>query len=183
MNKNAAVGIVLFLGALTCSAPAYATATAFDCDVPPDHFSSVSQDVAGPLAIKGSVQVVQMRSGNNLPVAGARLVSSDGNNSVGFQLVAASASAKQFDVVLNVKRGSNLKRSTVAQMATDASVPFKLSLDDTGKATLAIGGNNFSANFMPLSSGKQMVFCSTGQFQFTGLFFSPNDEVGAVGAK
>ena len=183
MNKKAAFVIVLIVGALTASAPAYAAATAFDCDVPPDHFSSVSQDVASPLAIKGSIQVVQMRSGKNLPLAGATLASSDGNNSVGFQLVAASTSAKQFDIVLNIKRGGNLKRSTVAQIATDGSVPFKLSLNDTGKATLAIGGGNFSANFIPLSSGKQMVFCSTGQFKFAGLFFSPNDEVGAVGAQ
>ena len=150
MTKRDAVSMMLLAGALTYSAPAFAAPTAFDCDVPLDHFSSVSQDVVGPMRISGSVQVVQMRSGNNLPVAGARLVSSDGNNSVGFQLVAASAHAKQFDIVLNTKRGDDLKRSTVAQIATDASAPFLLSLDDTGKATLAIGASNFSASHLEL---------------------------------
>lgn len=182
MNSDA-VGIVLLAGALTCSAPAYAAAIEFDCDVPRDRFSSVSQDIVGPLAIKGSVQAVQMRSGKNLPVAGARLVSADGNNSVGFQLVAASVKAKKFDIVMNIKQGDDLRRGTVAQIATDASVSFNLSVDDTGKATLAIGESTLEASFIPLSGGKAMAFCSTAQFKFAGLIFSQSDEVSAAGAQ
>lgn len=183
MGKSDAVGFVILAGAMTCSAPAYAAATAFDCDVPPDHFSSVSQDVAGLMAIRGTVQVVQMRSGNNLPVAGARLVSADGNNSIGFQLIAASARAKKFDIVLNIKRSDDFKRSTVGQISADASIPFSLSVDKTGRAMLSISGNEFSVNFIPMSDGKEMAFCSTAQFKFSGLLFSQNDEIGATGAR
>ena len=183
MGKSDAVGLILLAGAMTCPAPVYAAATAFDCDVPPDHFSSVSQDVAGPMAIRGTVQLVQMRSGNNLPVAGARLVSADGNNSVGFQLVATSARAKQFDVFLSIKQGDDLKRSTIAHIPTDASIPFSLSLDETGKATLMINGSNFSAISIPMSDGKEMAFCSTAQFKFSGLIFSQSDGAGGTGAR
>ena len=176
----ASIGVVYLsalASALIVSAPVYAAATSFDCDVPPDHFSSVSQDVIGPLMISGSVQLAQMRSGNNLPVAGARLVSSDGNDAVGFQLVAASPHAKQFDVVFNTKRGDDLQRNTVGQVAAEANAPvsFSLTLDKAGRAVLAVGGVNFSASFMPLTSGREMAFCSTAQFKFTGLLFSPSD--------
>lgn len=123
------------------------------------------------MMIEGYVQLVQTRSGANLPVAGARLVSSDGNSSVGFQLVLSSPRAKQFDVILNIQRGGDLKRVALAKIATDASVPFSLSLADTGKVTLTIGDSGFDADFIPLTGGKAMAFCSTAQFKFAGLLF------------
>jgi len=144
----------------------------FDCDVPADHFSSVSQDLSGLLTISGSVRVIVMRSGYNLPVAGARIVSPDGKSSVGFQLVAASSHAKQFDVVLNTERGGDFKRRTVAQGPAQTAIPFRLSLADSGKATLVIGSMAFDADFHPLTSANGMAFCSTAEFKFTGLAFS-----------
>lgn len=176
----AGVGILrvgAIASALIVSAPVYAAATSFDCDVPPDHFSFVSQDVTGPLMIRGSIEPVQMRSGKNLPVAGARLISSDGNDEVAFQLLAASSHAKQFDVVLIIRHGDDLQQNTVGQVAagTDAPISFSLMLDSSGRATLAVGGANFSASFVPLTSGKEMAFCSTAEFKFTGLLFSSDD--------
>ena len=123
------------------------------------------------MTIRGSVQPIQMRSGNNLPVAGGRLVSSDGKNSVGFQLIAASSDAKQFDVVLNMRRGDDLSRATIAKVLIDTNVPFSLSLRETGKVTLSIAGKDFNADFIPISNGKGMVFCSTAQFKFVGVLF------------
>lgn len=156
---------------------AFAGPTAFDCDVPADNYSSVSQDVSGPMKIEGSIQLVRTRSGANLPVAGARLVSSDGNNSVGFQLVVPSSRATRFDVILNTKRGDDMKRATVTQLATEASVPFSLSISDAGKVAFAIGGKDFNADFIPFSAGKAMAFCSTAQFKFTGLLFHQDSAV------
>lgn len=163
------------------SASAFAAPLSFDCDVPPDHFSSVSEELTGAPAISGTVKVVQMRSGNNLPVAGARLVSADGINSVGLQLVAASIHAKQFDIVLNTKRGDNIQRSTVGQVATDVAVPFSLSLSADGKVTLLVGTSSFNADFMPIPHGKAMAFCSTAQFKFTGLAFSTTSTENSAG--
>ncbi len=92
--------VIAFL--LTCPAFAHGTPLSFDCDVPPDRYSSVTQDVNGPMMISGTVEPVEMRSGDNLPVAGARLDSVDGQSRTGFQLVAPSARAKQFHIVLRV---------------------------------------------------------------------------------
>ncbi|WP_156678677.1 hypothetical protein [Sphingomonas profundi] len=153
--------------------PAFANAAplSFDCDVPPDHYSSVSEDVTGLMTISGTVKLVQMRSGNNVPVAGARLVSADGKNSTGFQLIAGSAHGKQFSIVLNTKRGDDLRSSTVGQIGAGGAVTFSLSLSESGQVTLLIDGASFNADFIPMPSGKEMAFCSTGQFKFSDLTF------------
>jgi hypothetical protein len=169
------------LMALMHSASVLAAPLSFDCDVPPDRFSSVSENLTGSPAISGTVEVVQMRSGNNLPVAGARLVSADGINSVGLQLVAASAHAKQFDIVLNTKRGDNFQRNTVGQVDAGAAIPFSLSLSGTGKVALLIGTSSFITDFIPIPIGKAMAFCSTAQFKFTGLEFSTRSTENSVG--
>lgn len=158
------------------SVSALAAPLSFDCDVPPDHYSSVSEDIVGSPTISGTVAVVQMRSGKYLPVAGVRLVSSDGINRVGLQLVAQSMNAKQFDVVLNTERGDNVQRTKLGQVDSSVSIPFQLSLSADGKVTLTIGTSSFNADFVPISVGKAMAFCSTAQFKFTGLAFSTTAE-------
>jgi hypothetical protein len=157
---------------LACPTIANAAPLSFDCDVPPDHYSSVSEDVSGQMIIGGTVELVQMRSGNNLPVAGARLVSTDGKSGAGFQLVANSANAKHFNIVLNTKRGDDLKSNTVGQIGTREAISFNLSVSDLGKVTLLIGGTTFNADFIPMPSGKEMAFCSTAQFKFSNLMFA-----------
>jgi hypothetical protein len=162
---------ILLAGVLTCAAPSHAAGIAFDCDVPADRFSSVSQPVSGPMKIEGSVAVVQPRAGANLPVAGATLASADGKDSVGFQLVMASPRAKDFDVVLNLKRNGRLERGSVTRADTGAPLPFSLVLGHEGNVTLTIAGKSFSTEFMTLPEGKAMAFCSTGQFRFSDLIF------------
>lgn len=162
----------LLLLILAQSAPTLAAPLSFDCDVPPDHFSSVSEDLTALPAISGTVKLVQMRSGNNLPVAGVRFVGADEKNSVGFQLVATSLRAKQFDIILNLKRDGNLQRNSVGQIDADVAIPFNFSVSDAGTVTLLIGTKSFSAEFMPLRAGKVMAFCSTAQFKFTKLKFA-----------
>lgn len=163
---------------LTCSASALSAEPSsgirFDCDVPADHYSSVSQDLVGVPMIKGSVRAIELRSGNNLPVAGARIVSADGKRAVGFQLIAASPRAEQFDVVLYTKAGESSNRRTVTVVAAKSDSQFSLGIADTGKATLVIGGTGFDAEFEPMPGASGMVFCSTGQFKFSDLAFSAN---------
>ncbi len=162
------------LTTLLVAYPTFANAAplSFDCDVPPDHYSSVSQEASGQMTISGTIESVQMRSGNNLPVAGARLVSADGKSSTGFQLVADSAHAKQFNVVLNTQRGEDLQSHTVAQVGIAGTIPFNLAVSESGTVTLLISGTAFNVKFMPISSGNEMAFCSTGQFKFAHLMFS-----------
>jgi len=135
------------------------------------------------MKIEGSVQLVQARSGANLPVAGARLVSSDDKSSVGFQLVVPSARATQFDVVLNLRHGGNTKRATVTRLATDGNVPFSLSISDAGKVAFKIGEQDFHVDFVPLKRGTGMAFCSTAQFKFIGLLFHQDVDADANGAR
>lgn len=79
--------IAVWSGLLASPAICAASPLKFDCDVPADRFASVSQETAGPLAISGTVALILAREGKYLPVAGARLVSSDESRSVGFQLL------------------------------------------------------------------------------------------------
>ena len=144
----------------------------FDCDVPPDHFSSVSQDLTGAAAIGGTIERVQLRSGNNLPVVGARLVSIDGTRSAGVQFIAQDVGAKQFDIVLNVKNGASVQRSTVGRIDVGKAIRFSLAIGESGKVKLTVGGENFIADLAPMPASKAMVFCSTGQFKFSELVFS-----------
>ena len=172
---------ILSFMVLMRSASALAAPLSFDCDVPADRYSSVSEDLTESPAITGTVEAVQMRSGANLPVAGARLVSADGSNSVGLQLVANSTHAKLFDIVLNTERGNNLQRRTVGQVDAKVAIPFSLTLSATGKVTLLIGTSIFNADFVPIPAGKAMAFCSTAQFKFTGLAFSTSSTENGVG--
>jgi hypothetical protein len=145
----------------------------FDCDVPADHFSSVTQVGHDPLTIKGTINAVQLRSGNNLPVAGIRIVSSDGLYSTGFRIIASSPRAKTMVIKLNTKQGNKFEESTNGEVDAKAAIPFVFSLSETGEVTLNIGAANFNASFIPIANSKVMAFCSTGQFTFTGLIF-PN---------
>lgn len=145
---------------------------AFDCDVPADHFSSVTQDLEQPSAsIQGVVQVREMRSGNNLPVAGARIADRTTKNMLGFQLVAASPKADSFDVVLNKQLEGKLQKFGVGQVLAKATISFQLTVDGSGKGSLIIDGKEADFEFPPLSGSKAMVFCSTGQFKFSELRF------------
>ncbi len=174
MSKYAIV-IASALSALTMVSDmcvANAATIDFDCDVPPNHFSSVSQETTGPLGISGLIELKEMRSGENLPLAGARLVSADGTLSTGFRLMAASPRAKQLDIKLNTKRGEVINEVVLGQVDAKASVPFNFSLSEAGKVVLTIGGSTFGADFIPIVNGKEMAFCSTAQFKFTKLLFS-----------
>ena len=164
------------LGAFLLACPAVATAAPlkFDCDVPPNHFSSVSEDVNGPMTVSGTIQPVQMRSGDNLPVAGVRFISADEKNGAGFQLVASSARAKQLSIVLNTRINGELKQASVGQIGAGETIPFRFTLSEPGKAVLVVGGATFSADFLPMSTGKGVAFCSTGQFKFSDLEFAGN---------
>lgn len=167
--------VVITLCGMTNSATAFASPFGFDCDVPPDHYSSVSQDLTGSPTLGGTIEAVQLRSGKSPPVVGARLASADGANGIALQLVAETAGAKQFAIVLNVKRGKTVQRSTLGQVATSAAIRFSLSIAANGKATLLINGNKFDADFIPIRASKAMVFCSTGQFKISDLRFMDRD--------
>jgi hypothetical protein len=164
--------IAVWSGLLASPAIRAASPLKFDCDVPADRFASVSQETAGPLAISGTVALILAREGKYLPVAGARLVSSDESRSVGFQLIAPSAHRSEFNIIFNVNTGDGPKRYTVGQVDLQSPAHFSLAISDAGKISLAIGDKSFDGGTLALSGGKIVAFCSTGQFKFSDLNFS-----------
>ena len=168
--------IAVSAGLLASPAICAASPLKFDCDVPADRFASVSEETAGALAISGTVALVLAREGKYLPVAGARLISSDESRSVGFQLVAPSANRTEFNIIFNINAGDGLKRYTVGQVDLQSPAHFSLAISDAGKISLAIGDKSFDGGTLVLNGGKIMVLCSTGQFKFSDLNFGSPPE-------
>lgn len=146
----------------------------FDCDVPPDRYSSVSHEANAGSSISGNVQMVEMRSGTYLPVAGARWINAEGTSSVGFQLVAASNRASEFEIVLNVQEQGDTKRYLLAHVAVREVVPFKL-YSENGKIVVSVGSNSVATEIAAFPAGKAMAFCSTAQFKFSDLRFTASN--------
>ncbi|UNK80843.1 hypothetical protein MNQ96_07160 [Sphingopyxis granuli] len=163
-------GFITFLAAIS-SSPAVAIPMDFDCDVPPNHFSSLQTDLAGPFEISGKITATELRSGKSLPVAGARIFNDRDDTSVGFQLFAPSSRAKQFELLINGTKSGDLKKYAVGRISVDASISFRLILAESGAARLEIGGDSFDIPADPIHSGKAMIFCSTGQFKIAALRF------------
>ena len=108
---NGGVLFALLTAIFTLAAvPAYSAPLEFDCDVPADRFSSVSQDVANGGSVSGTIRVDQLRKGKNLPVVGAGIFSPEKRAISGFQLVASDTRARSFDIMFNVAQESGVKR-------------------------------------------------------------------------
>lgn len=152
--------------------PTYAAQLEFDCDVPADHFSSVSQDVANGGGVSGTIRVDQMRKGNNLPVVGAGIFGPEKHAIAGFQLVASDTHANRFDIIFNVAHDGDSKKGKVGEVDTSSAIAFNISLSASGKAVLTVNGSQFQADASAISGGRAMAFCSTAQFKFTNLIFS-----------
>lgn len=151
----------------TLAGQASAAPIAFDCDVPADRFSSVTGNPVVRGQISGSVDIVELRKGNYLPVAGVRLTSLDETQSVGFQL--ASKGRNAFDVVLNVNDGTGLKRASVGELSVNGAIAFSLKAADSGDITLEVAGQSYRHTATAMALSTATVFCSTGQFKFSGL--------------
>ena len=152
--------------------PACAAQLEFDCDVPANHFSSVSQDVTDGGGVSGTIRVDEMRKGDNLPVVGAGIFGPEQNAIAGFQLVAANDRAKVLDIIFNVSQDGTIKKGSVGKVDASSAIAFNISLSATGKAVLTVNGNQFQADASAISGGRAMAFCSTAQFKFTNLIFS-----------
>ena len=175
MNSKAILALVTAISALA-AVPAYAAQLEFDCDVPADHFSSVSQDVANGGGVSGTIRVDQMREGNNLPVAGAGIFGPEKRAIAGFQLVASDTRAKSFDIFFNVAHDGDAKKGKAGEVDASSAIAFNISLSVTGKAILTVNGSQFQADASAISGGRAMAFCSTAQFKFTNLIFSANGD-------
>lgn len=163
---------------ILAAVPAHAAQLEFDCDVPADRFSSVSQDVANGGSVSGTIRVDKMREGNNSPVAGAGIFGPEKRAIAAFHLIASDARAKNFDIIFFVTHGGDLKEGKVGEVGASTAIEFNISLSAVGKAILTVNGAQFQADATAISGGRAMAFCSTAQFEFTNLIFSASGEGG-----
>lgn len=163
--------------ALSSFTPAQAALLEFDCDVPANHFSSISQDILNYGRINGTIRVDEMRKGNNLPVAGAGIFGPDRHAFASFQLVAMNNRSKSFDIIFNTYDTGEYNHKKVGEIDATSAIAFDISLAADGKAVLVMNGKRFEAYASPISGGRAMAFCSTAQFKFTNLAFSSDSGV------
>jgi len=96
--------------------------------------------------------------------------STDGLNSVGFQLVLAAPDAKALDLVLVARNNGKLERRALRAVPLGGTVPFTIVLPASGQGgRFVLGETAINLSFANLKSGSAMAFCSSGQFRFTGL--------------
>jgi hypothetical protein len=177
MNSNAVCALATAI-CILAAVPACAAALEFDCDVPADHFSSVSQEVDNGGGVSGTIRVDQMRTGNNLPVVGAGIFDPKKGAIAGFQLFAVDARAKSFYIMFNVTHDADAKKEKVGEVDASSAIEFNISLSASGKAVLTVNGRQFQADASAISGGRAMAFCSTAEFKFTNLIFSTSGEGG-----
>jgi hypothetical protein len=174
MNKTI-LALVTVVSALA-AVPAYADQLDFDCDVPADHFSSVSQSVTDGGRVSGLIRLDQMRKGRALPVAGVGFFDPEKQAIAGFQLVASDAYGKSLDIMFNVAHDGGLQKEKVGEIDASSAIAFDISLSSSGKVALTVNGREFQAGASAISSGRAMAFCSTAQFKFTNLLFSASGD-------
>ncbi len=157
---------------ISIAAPAHAAPLTFDCNAPANATSAIANAAQMPPAISGTIVPNRSRPGRAPPLVGAQLIAPDGRSEVGFVLSLPSPSSQFMDVALVVRRGGQTDNRTVGQVDVRNPIPFRLYVDPAGTAIIEIQGRAFNSGFVPIVSGTESVFCSTGQFTFTNLRFS-----------
>jgi hypothetical protein len=123
------------------------------------------------MAISGTIKMVEMRFGAALPIAGVRIVSTDGKTAAEFQLRPPSAHEHHFNIMLGTVLKGVPDEIWDGQIDATAAISFRLAVSESGKVTLLIGGQTFSTQTTPITSGYNSAYCSTGEFRFSDLNF------------
>ena len=175
--RNLAAPVLVSALAAACltilsAVPAQAAPLTFDCNAPADLATGMSNAAQMPPAISGTITPNRSRPGRALPMVGAQLVSPDGQSEVGFVLTLPEPTSLYMDVALVVRRGGQTDNRRVGQIDVRNPIPFRLFVDPSGNANIEIQGRGFNSGFVPIVTGSESVFCSSGQFTFTNLRFS-----------
>jgi len=144
----------------------------FDCDASSGVVSSVGNLAQTAPAISGIITPKRARSGQMIPSVGAQIDAPDGRSTAGFLLTLRNPDDQEMDVNMIVERGSQKDSRKVGTVGVNSPIPFRVFVDQNGVATIFIRDQSWSAPFMRLIGGKELVFCSTGQFTVGDLRFS-----------
>ena len=165
-------GLAVSVMAVCFSVPAHAAPLTFHYNAPGDDAAALENVAQMPPAISGTITPNRSRPGRDVPTVGARLASPDGQNEVGFVLTLPAPQSQFMTVSLIVRRGTQIDNRAVGQIDVNNPIPFQLFVDPSGNATIEIQGRAFNSGFVPLVSGTETVFCSTGRFTVSNLRFS-----------
>jgi hypothetical protein len=167
----AATGAVAML---TCAAPARAAPLAFECDVPPSHYSELTQVATTPApVVTGRIFVEELRKADDAsPGAGIAINSADGKRQAVLRLVAPSLDKKVLRGQLYLNNGEKKQTIELGQIDGLAPIPIRLALSDTGKIDLQLGELRSSQPFVPLPAARITAWCATGEFNFRDLDFA-----------
>lgn len=84
-------------------------------------------------------------------------------------MAAPSSDAAEFEVVININRGDGHGSEVIGTTPTAETIPFSITLHENGDASVEIRDYKYATKFVPLTKGKGVFFCSTGEFQFSEL--------------
>jgi len=167
----AASGLLLLAG---LSAPARAAPMAFECDVPPSHYSELTQAASTPAPIvTGRILVEELRkSDDESPGAGIALTAADGKRQAVLRLIAPALDKKVLRGQLYLNDGQKKQTIELGLVSGVAAITIRLSLSDTGKIDLQLGELRSSQPFIPLPAARITAWCATGEFAFRDLDFA-----------
>lgn len=156
-------------GALLSPAAAHATPITFECDAATDRYSSMIVPMASSVTVVGTLTAAAFRPGKERSNGGMVINSADGLNMVGFHLTLPTPDAKALNLVLVARNAGKLDRRLIRSVPLGSAVPFSMVLPATGQGRLVVGETPINVAFGNLKAGNAIVFCTSGQYRFTGL--------------
>ncbi|WP_209349290.1 hypothetical protein [Pontixanthobacter sp. CEM42] len=160
------------IAVVTMAGSAQAAPLTFDCDARIDATASVKNIAQTTPSVSGTITAKQFRRGRVKPSVGASITAADGSSVAVMRLVAASADATEFDIMLNTNVEGIREEFNLGKLPVAEPVSFRMFIDGEGVANLFINNQSWRAAFTALPNGQESTFCSTGQFEFSDLRFS-----------
>ncbi|MFZ1741831.1 MAG: hypothetical protein WAT93_03200 [Pontixanthobacter sp.] len=162
----------LVAATLLIAGSAQAAPLTFDCDVPANSVSSVSNLAQTVPAIGGTITAKKFREGQLSPSAGVQIEAPDGKSIAGFVLRLSASDPAVLEIMLVSNNNGKQENFQAGTISATGPIAFQLFVDDQGAINIVLNDQSWSAPFMRLIGGKEKAFCSTGQFQFSDLRFS-----------
>lgn len=167
-RMTAIIPAALFFAA----SPALAAPLTFDCDVPANSSSSVSNLAQTIPAVSGTITAKKFRQGQTPATVGAQIQAPDGKSFSGFVLMPNAADTTIMDIMLVSNFAGKRENFAAGSISVTEPIAFRLFVDDQGAINIFLGDQSWSAPFMRLIGGEEKAFCGSGQFEFSDLRFS-----------
>jgi hypothetical protein len=145
----------------------------FDCDAGSGTYSNIDIPQPGPnYRIVGRLSVSELRFDKDwYPVANARLLAADKKSAVGIR-VRRLPGNYPIELVLQTWIGGKERNRVLARLRKGEAAPF--SIETTGGVTrVEAGGQSLVVEPVIGANAKIQIACSTGQFSFEDLDWSP----------